>query len=1058
MKSIAAWFAQNPVAANILLLLITAAGVMSALTIKMENFPEFSLDRVMVRVLYPGAAPEEVEESICIPIEEEVHGIEGVKTVTSSAAEGSGAVTIEVKGGEDARRILEDVKTRVDAIDTFPEEAEKPVIEELLMRQQVINVAIFGETEERTLKVIGERIRDDVNALEGVTQVELASARAYEISIEVSEFDLRKLGLTFDEVADAVRRSSLDLSGGSLKTEGGEILLRTVGQAYVGSEFEEIVVRTRPDGTRILLRDVATVVDGFADTDQDARFNGEPVVLLQVYQVGDESALEISSIVHDYIERTRPTLPAGIQIEPWQDKAKMLESRLSLLVRNGLQGLVLVFIVLTLFLRFRLSFWVTLGIPLSFLGALMVMPWFDQSINMLSLFAFILVLGIVVDDAIVVGENIYKEQEEGNEGVKGAIRGVQGVAVPVIFAVLTTIAAFLPMVGLPGITGKFFAVIPLAVIPALFFSLVESQLILPAHLSHSGGWTDRIARIPPFSWWTAFQTRVANGLTSFIQDVYRPALETVLRWRYLTVATGLSLLVVCAGVAGGGLVKFVFFPDIGGDVVAAELTMPEGTSAWVTERAVRQIEEAAEELRIELEEEGAPVIRHFMAAVGEQPYAAQQLGPGSGEPNIAPHYGEVVLELVPSEERTITSEEVARRWRELCGPVPGVSQLAFNSALMSAGDPVNIQLTGRNVDALRSAADEVKARLATYPGVFDVSHTFRGGKEELVLDLEPGAEALGVTRLDLGRQVRQGFYGEEAQRIQRGRDEVKVMVRYPEEDRSRLFGLESMRVRTRNGSEVPLSAVATATQRQGYTTINRRDRMRTVNISSNVDLSIANPNEILDGVARDVMPGLMDRYPALSYTFEGQSSDQAETGQAMARWFLIALLGIYGLMAIPFRSYLQPVIVMIAIPFGFVGALAGHLMMGIDLSMLSVLGLVALAGVVVNDSLVMVDYVNQKRAEGMSTRLAARAAGVARFRPILLTSLTTFVGLLPLLLEKSVQAQFLVPMAVSLAFGVLFTTFVTLLIVPSVYMILDDVGRAWSWLYGSSHETRAETA
>jgi multidrug efflux pump subunit AcrB len=1058
MKPLVAWFARNPVAANILLALIVVAGGMSARSIKMEMFPEFSLDSVLVRVLYPGAAPEEVEESICIPIEEEVHAIEGVKEVTSTASEGVGTVTVEVRAGEDPRRVLEDVKTRVDAIDTFPEEAERPVIEELLMRRQVINVAIFGAADERTLKELGERVRDDVNALPGITQVELASARPYEISIEVSEFELRRLGLTFDEVADAVRSSSLDLSGGSIKTEGGEILLRTVGQAYLGPDFEEVVVRTRPDGTRILLGDVATVVDGFEDTDQDARFDGAPVVMLQVFRVGDESALDISRIVREYIATTRETLPAGIGIEPWQDNAKMLQSRLTLLLRNGLQGLALVFLVLALFLKFRLSFWVTIGIPLSFLGALMVMPWFDQSVNMLSLFAFILVLGIVVDDAIVVGENIYKEHELGNADVGGAIAGVQGVSVPVVFAVLTTITAFLPMILLPGLTGKFFAVIPMTVIPALAFSLIESQLILPSHLAHEGGLMERIARVRPFSWWTALQTRISNGLTAFIERVYRPTLERVLHQRYLALATGLALLVLSFGVVGGGLVKFVFFPDIGGDVVAAELTMPQGTSAWVTERAVDQMEGAAEELRRELEADGDLVIRHYMASVGEQPFLAQRMGPRTGAPNVGSHYGEVVLELAPSEEREVTSEEVARRWRELCGPIAGASDVVFEAALMSAGDPLNIQLAGRDVEDLRVAAEELKARLATYPGVFDVAHTFRGGKDELVLDLEPAAESLGLTRLDLARQVRQGFHGEEAQRIQRGRDEIKVMVRYPERDRSVLAGLETMRVRTRGGSEVPFSAVASATQRQGYTSITRRDRMRTVNVSANVDLTVANPTEVLRAVEADVLPELMRAHPSMSYSLEGQSSDQVETMAAMSRWFLIALFAIYGLMAIPFRSYVQPLIIMIAIPFGFVGALGGHLLMGLDLSMLSVLGLVALAGVVVNDSLVLIDYVNRLKRDGAPLVEAVRQAGVARFRPILLTSLTTFAGLLPLLLERSVQAQFLVPMAVSLAFGVLFTTFVTLLLVPAVYLILEDLARLPRWLYGSERTPAPEKA
>ena len=1051
MKGVVSWFTRNPVAANLLMVLLVVGGVLSATTIKMEMFPEFSMETISVQVVYPGAAPEEVEESICIPIEEEVNGVDGIKKITSTSSEGSGMVMIEVRSGVDPRRVLDDVKTRVDAIDTFPEEAERPLIQENLLRRQVINVAIFGQTDETTLKRIGERLRDDINALPEISQVELTNARPYEISIEVSESALRRHGLTFDDVADAVRRSSLDLSGGSVKTAGGEILLRTVGQAYRGPEFGETLVLTASDGTRVHLRDVATVVDGFADTDQEGRFNGDPVVMIQVFRVGDESALAVSAAVHDYIETARAELPPGIRIEPWQDNALMLRSRLELLTKNGLQGLALVFIVLALFLRFRLSFWVTIGIPLSFLGALMVMQWMDQSVNMLSLFAFILVLGIVVDDAIVVGENIYKEHEKDGVSLEGAVRGVQGVSIPVIFAVLTTVLAFLPMVALPGVLGKFFAVIPLTVIPALLFSLVESQLILPCHLSHAGGRLMSLAKYPPFRWWVALQRRFAAALTWFIERVYEPTLARALEWRYMTLAAAAALLLLMAGAVGGGFVKFVFFPEIEGDVIAAQLTMPEGTAARTTEAAVSRIEDAAHRLRRELEGDDpsghGTIVKNFLASVGEQPYlSAQRMAEGTQI--IGPQFGEVVIELVPSEEREITGVEVANRWRELCGPIPGATEVTFSSALMSAGDPINVQFSGRNVHELRAAAESLKGALAGYAGVFDIKHSFRGGKEELVLDVLPSAEALGASRMDLARQVRQGFYGEEAQRIQRGRDEVKVMVRYPEEDRSSLFGLESMRVRTMDGGEIPFSSVASADRRQGYSTIRRSNRRRTVDVTANVDISIGNPNEILAAVEAKVLPGILADHPGVEYALEGQSSDQAETIQVMTRLFLMALIGIYALMAIPFRSYSQPLIVMTAIPFGLVGAIGGHMLMGMDLSMLSVLGLVALAGVVVNDSLVLVDFVNKKRAEGLSVVEAARVAGRSRFRPIFLTSMTTFAGLTPLLLERSVQAQFLVPMAVSLGFGVLFSTMISLLLVPSIYLIIEDVKSLPGWLYG----------
>ena len=1054
MKTAVAWFAKNSVAANILMFALIIGGIFTVFRIKVELFPEFSMDMISVRVLYPGAAPEDVEEGICIPIEEEVHSIEGIKRVSSTSSESVGSVLIEVRAGEEPRRVLEDVKTRVDAIDTFPEEAEKPVIEELLMRRQVINVAIFGQTDEATLKNIGERVRDEINELEGISQVELTNARPYEISIEVAEAALRRHGLTIDAVADAVRRSSLDLSGGSIKTTGGEILLRTMGQAYRGEEFEDVVVMTHPDGTRILLRDVARVVDGFEDTDQRGQFNGMPVVMVQVFRVGDESALSVSDTVHDYIDSVRGTMPEGIEIEAWQDAAHILRGRLNLLLKNAAQGLVLVFLVLALFLRFRLSFWVTLGIPLSFLGALMVMGIADESVNMISLFAFILVLGIVVDDAIVVGENINREHERGSVGPLGAVLGVQGVAVPVVFAVLTSVIAFVPMLALPGVMGKFLSVIPMTVIPALLFSLVESQLILPAHLSHESRFTRRISTVPPFCWWVSFQQRVAGGLKWFIEHVFQPVLSVALEWRYATISVGLASLILTVGLVGGGFVKFDFFPDVEGDVISAQLAMPMGTSATQTTKAVAQLEVAAAQLRRELEEEGAEgsvkIVRNFMASIGEQPFLTQQRGDGGASGGIVgSHFGELVIELVPAEEREVTSLEVLNRWRELAGPVPGVNELTFSAALMHAGDPIHVRFSGHDINALRKAADEFKAVLTTYAGVYDAKHTYKAGKDELRLDVEPSAEALGISRLDLARQVRQGFYGEEAQRIQRGRDEVKVMVRYPQEDRRALHGLESMRIRTRDGEEVPFSTVARAERRAGYASIQRTDRRRTIDVTANVDRALGNPNEILAALQKEALPGLLARYPGVNYSLEGQTKDQMDMLVTGAFYLLLAMLAMYGLMAIPFRSYVQPAIIMLAIPFGIVGAIAGHVIMQLNLSILSMMGILALAGVVVNDSLVLVDFVNRNRREGKRVVDAARIAAVSRFRPILLTSMTTFAGLTPLLLEQSLQAKFLVPMAVSLAFGIVFSTVISLLLVPSAYLILEDLRSAVRWLYGT---------
>ena len=1046
MKKMVAWFASNSVAANLLMVVILVGGGVTAATIKTELFPEFSLDLISVNVPYPGAAPEDVEQSICVRIEEEIHSIEGLKKVTSTAAEGSGTVMIEVLPGADARRVLDDVKTRIDAIETFPDEAEKPIIQELAMRAQVINVAVSGAVDELTLKRLGERVRDEINALDGISQVTLSGAREYELSIEVSEQGLRRFGLSFQEVADAVRGASLDLSGGSVKTRGGEVLLRTQGQAYSGEEFSNLVVMTASDGTRIRLGDLATVVDGFEDTDQSTRFNARPAVMVQVFRVGDQNALTVAGQVHDYVAKARSRMPAGIELTIWGDAAVFLRGRLDLLLKNGLQGLGLVFLVLALFLRFRLAFWVTLGIPISFMGALWVMPGLDASINMLSLFGFILVLGIVVDDAIVVGESIFSEQKRGLTGLAGAIRGAERVAVPVTFAVLTTVVAFTPMLGLPGIMGKFFKVMPIVVIPTLLFSWVESKMILPAHLAHTSTRLGRLGMVFPFSLWTRVQGLSERAMEQFAARVYQPVLEAALRWRYLTLATACTALLLVMGLIGGGFVKFAFFNAIEGDIVAAQVTMPLGTSAAVTAEAVDRLEAAAATLRRELDErygstDGQGVVTNYLAAVGDQPYRAMQQNNGvtGGNMYAQGHRGEVMMELLPAEEREVSSSDIVNRWRELVGPLPGAIELVFSSDIMSAGDAINVQFAGDDTDALKAAAEELKAELVGFNGVFDVADSFRGGKQELKLSILPGAEVLGLTLADLARQVRQGFYGEEVQRIQRGRNDVRVMVRYPFADRRTLFGLESMRIRTPQGADVPFSSVATVELTRGYASIERSNRRRTIRVTASADKAVADTGGIVSALTGTVLPSILDRHPGVSYTLEGENREEAETMGALKKLFMLAMIAIYALMAIPFKSYIQPAIVMTAVPFGLIGAVVGHMLMGIELSVLSMCGIIALAGVVVNDSLVLVDFVNRRREDGMPIAEAARTAGVQRFRPILLTSLTTFAGLTPLILEKSVQAQFLVPMAVSLAYGVLFATAISLVIVPACYLILEDL-------------------
>jgi len=1063
-QGIIAWFTRNTVAANLMMGLIVVSGLLVLPIVKKEVFPELTVAVVAASVAYPGASPNEVEESICQRIEEAVQGLTGVKRVTSTASENVGAVSIEAISGFDVSQLLADVKNRVDAIDTFPEEAEKPIVQQVLIQKQVINVAISGDTDERSLKELGQEVRDDLARLPQITQVELTNVRPYELSIEVSEDQLRRYGLTFQQVANAVRQSSLDLPGGTIKSAAGEIQLRTKGQAYVGAEFEQLVLLTRRDGSRVTLGDVATVVDGFADTDLSSRFDGKPAVLVQVFRVGDQSVLEVAAAVSDYVASAQPRLPTGITLTTWRDQTKLLESRMSLLLRNAATGLLLVFLVLALFLRFKLAVWVSLGIPVSFLGAIALMPTFDVSVNMVSLFAFIVVLGIVVDDAIVVGENVYKHLRQGMAGIDAAIIGSRQVAVPVTFGVMTTVAAFSPMLNVDSDSAELWRQIPLIVIPCLLFSLLESKLILPAHLSHQRppgeeppprGLSRLVA--PVGSLWQKLQWPFNNGLEWFVAHVYQPTLEFATRWRYPTWAAGIATLTITTGLLAAGWIHFDFFPTVEGDNIVGSVTMPEGTAVESTTRAVRRLEVAALDLKHEIDSEnpGQPsAFEHVLTSIGDQPYKVETaMSQGkAGASAAGSNRGEVNIQLAPSEDRTLSSDEILRRWRQKVVAIPGAVELSFTSSLITSGADIDILLSAEDTDELRRAADALKQQLATYSGTLNIADSLRAGKVEVILSIKPSAEALGLTLSDLARQVRQAFYGEEAQRIQRGRDEVRVMVRYPQEHRLSLGDLERMLVRTPAGDEVPLSAVANLEEGRGYATIKRTDMARSVNVTADVDASKSNTNQIVADIETTFVPDLKRRFPGVTMSFEGDSQEQRRTLDSLFRGFVVALFIIYALMAVPFRSYVQPLIVMMAIPFGLVGAIWGHVIMGMEMSIVSMLGLVALTGVVINDSLVLVDYINSRRQAGHSVRDAVLHAGADRFRPILLTSLTTFAGLTPMLLERSVQAQFLMPMAVSLAFGVMFATVISLVLVPCGYLILADLGRAGSWLIGRQVE------
>ncbi|GAB4272203.1 MAG: efflux RND transporter permease subunit [Deferrisomatales bacterium] len=1025
-----AWFVHNHVAANLLMLFVLAAGGIALWTIRQEVFPEVELDTIAVTVPYPGASPEEVEEGICTRIEEQVASVDGIKSVTSTAAEGAGTVLLELERGVDPAQVLRDVESEVDRITTFPEEAEEPVVTELTNRRQVIDLVLYGDVPERTLKVLAERVRSDLTALAELSQVDVVGARDYEISIEVSEKTLRRYGLTLAQVADAVRRSSLDLPAGTLKTRGGEILVRAKGQRYTGREFESVVVRAWPDGTRLRLADIATIRDGFdEDAERINRFDGKPAVLLQVFRVGEQDAIHVADGVKAYIAEHRDRLPAGVDLALWRDRTDILKARRDLLLRNARIGLVLVFGSLLLFLAPRLAFWVTMGIPVSFLGALALLPQFGVTVNMISLFAFILALGIVVDDAIVVGEGIYGHLEEGKPGPEAAVAGAREMAVPVTFSVLTTIAAFVPLLFVEGTMGKFMKVIPVVVIAAFCLSLLESLFILPAHLSS----------VPPPTGRAGPLERLRRGfgraLMAFVRGPYAWMLRKAVAWRYLTAALFAAVFLVSLGWVASGRIKFVFFPKVESDTVTASLTMPQGTSLAETAAAAARIEAAARQVQEEFSDNGRALVRHVYSLVGGRPAGGGPQGAGAS----GTHLATVRLQLLPSEERSVPSARVAARWRELVGPVPGVESLTFTSSLFSAGEPIVVRLSGDRFDTLETAAARVKEALGTYPGVTDIRDSFQEGKLEMRLRLQPAARGLGLTLSDLARQVRGALYGDEALRIQRGRDEVKVMVRFPEEERRSLGSIETMRVRTPGGAEVPFSEVAQVVLTRGYATISREERKRVVNVIADVDEEVANAREVLADLASRHLPGILADYPELSYSFEGQEKSRRESLESLWRGFAVALLAIYTLLAIPFRSYVQPFIVMSAIPFGIVGAVWGHVLLGMPLTILSLFGIVAVAGVVVNDALVLIDYVNRARAAGRSARHAVVEAGVRRFRPILLTTVTTFFGLMPMILEKSMQAQFLIPMAVSLAFGVAVSTAITLVLVPSLYLVVEDL-------------------
>ncbi|MFK8012237.1 MAG: efflux RND transporter permease subunit [Marinicellaceae bacterium] len=1024
-----AWFTKNHVAANLLMASIVFIGITSLTTrIPLEVFPTIELDRISINASLPGSTPSETEQGITIRIEEAISDLEGIKEISSRSSEGSSRVTVELLGGYDTQVLLNEIKNRVDAINTFPVDIENPVVSKSVRRREVISVVVSGDVSEAELRQVSQQVRDDIVEIDGITQVFLENVRPFEISIEVNQDTLREYAISIDEINRAINNNSLDLSAGNIKTSSGDILIRTQGQAYQKQEFENIVIRNRDDGSLLRLGDIAIINDGFEEQPILTRFNGKTAMEIEVYSVGLQSAIDVADKVKKYIETKASGLPETITLDYWRDRSQIVKNRLSTLVNSAIQGALLVIILLTLFLRPKVAIWIVIGIPVSFMGAIALMPLLGITINIVSLFAFILVLGIVVDDAIVTGENIYTHMQKHGDGQRAAIEGTKEVAVPVTFGIITTMVAFVPLALIEGNRSVFFQQLPYVVIPVLLFSLIESKFVLPAHLKYMQ------PRKNIDSAFSRFQLKFSNGLENFIIKFYKPTLGKALKNHFLTLSLFISIAMLVYSMVFSGWTKFLFFPRVPSEVARASLTMPVGTPFEVTDTYVQLITDKAQQLKEKyIDENGeSNLIVSIMSSSGSA-------GGSSGGQS---HVVRVMFQLTPAEQRTnsISSSEIVREWRNLIGPIPGAESINYRAEIGRSSDPIDIQLSGQDIGQLQQLAEQVEEQLQLYPNVFDVADSLSNGKSQIEFALKPQGQILGISLVDIARQVRSAFFGAQVQRIQRGRDDIRVMLRYSLAERSTLNTLDNMLITSANGAQIPFHEVAEVINTKSPTVISRFDRKRIVNITADVNKENIN----MDAFNREMavyLDQLISPVEGVTYEFGGEAKEQRESFGTLFYGLIGVLFIIYAMLAIPLKSYVQPFIVMSIIPFSPAGAIIGHWIMGMNLTVLSLMGMLALTGVVVNDSLVLVDYINKKRAEGMKLFDAVKTAGVARFRPVLLTSLTTFVGLLPLIFEKSTQAQFLIPMAVSLGFGIMFATFVTLFLIPVLYLLIANISK-----------------
>jgi multidrug efflux pump subunit AcrB len=1042
-----AWMAKNGVAANLLMLIVFAVGCLGLFSVTQETFPDFDLDVIQVQVVYPGASPSDVEQGIVLAVEEAVRGLDGVKRVTSTSGEGVGTVAIELILGADDDRALTDIRNNVDRIVTFPEDAERPSVRLVKPQREVISMVIYGEQTPQTLHKIGEKARTQLLNKDGITQVDLFGVPALEIAIEIPQETLRAYGLSLQEVSRQISASSVELPGGGIKTQTGEILVRIQDRRREGHALHDIPIRTNQAGGRIRLGDIATINDGFAETDQAYIFDGKPAVRLTAYRIGDETPQSVADIVNDFRHELRGELPANIGIEVWDDSSQMLRDRIELLVRNGAMGLILVICVLALFLELRLALWVALGIPISFMGAFALMPGIGLSINMVTLFAFIITLGMVVDDAIVVGENAYEKRQKGMPPLQAAVEGAREMSVPVTFSILTTMAAFSPLLLVPGVMGKFFGLIPKVVIAVLLFSLVESFFVLPAHLAHTkkdpAWWMEGIM-VPA----NLVRRPASRLLAWFIDSIYKPVLQFTLSFRYVAAGGAIGLFIIAAGLLASGIQPFSFFPKLEGNMVKATARLPYGAN-------IDQTQAIAEQLLVSLDETieqfgGDDVHRGVFVRVGEGAEA------GFGGRPTGSHLVNVTIDLIPTEQREFSSLAFEHAWNEHTPELVGVEALVINSSSgPGSGAPVDVMLTHADTEVLARASAELTHNLRGYDALANIQNSYSAGKPQFDGHLREQALLVGLTGSDVARQIRSSFFGSEAIREQRDRNEIRYMVRLPEHQRQSEYDLEQLMVKTPAGGHVPVAYLADFERTKSPTTIVREEAQRIVNVTADLAAGTRSSRDVLEALTNDDLPTLRGKYPGLKAEFAGEQREQAETFAALATNYFIAMVVMFTLLAIPFKSYVQPVIVMSAIPFGFIGAVGGHMLLGYEMSIISMFGLVALSGVVVNDSLVLIDATNKRRMEGATALEAITYGGTRRLRPILLTSLTTFFGLAPMIMEQSMQARFLIPMAISLGFGVLFATGLILLLVPALYMILEDV----RWLVGSpdprSSEARA---